>query len=73
MTVCVPKVNVCETCDNFVPAPEFSRCLRASWKTSAVSGRTQNCGAGRAKSSVMAASSPPWSLTWHVFAVPGTR
>ena len=27
MTVCVPLVNICETCDNFVPGPEFMPAL----------------------------------------------
>jgi hypothetical protein len=27
MTVCVPLVNICEHCDNFVPAPEFAPAL----------------------------------------------
>jgi hypothetical protein len=29
MTVCVPQVNVCETCDNFTPTPEFVPTLAA--------------------------------------------
>jgi hypothetical protein len=27
MTVYVPLVNICEQCDNFVPAPEFAPAL----------------------------------------------
>ena len=29
MTVCVPLVNICEQCDNFVTAPEFEPALHA--------------------------------------------
>jgi hypothetical protein len=27
MTVCVPLVNICETCDNYTPAAEFRPAL----------------------------------------------
>ena len=29
MTVCVPQVNICEQCENFVTTPEFQPALQA--------------------------------------------
>ena len=29
MTVCVPQVNICEQCDNYVAGPEFQPALEA--------------------------------------------
>jgi hypothetical protein len=58
-----PYANICETCDNFVPAPSTCPSCVTSCPTSASCAPTPSSGAGTARSSGTAVSSAPWNTT----------